>query len=422
MEKINILLILKWLPYPLSDGGRQAIYNGILAMKNIANIHITYYEVREDQSSICAREQFSKNCEGVYLHPFFRRKKRIPAISSYNILKALFSRIKYKFFTKDIDRIIDDLVVVNHYPTDFLDHINCLIAKYSIQVIQTEMMDVLPVILSLPDKPKKIFVHHELAYVRNNLAFKDLDLNLSQQIVCETAKVLEIGLINRYDAVITLSSTDAVKLRHAGVHIPIYTSFAIVSSISKEQMEFVYQPVLSFVGPDSHTPNLIGINWFLENCWELLLSKDSSYKLRIIGKWSTATQKGIMERYKSVEFLGFVDDLSQAIEKTTMIVPITVGSGIRMKIQEAALNGVPFVSTTVGAEGLPFQDGINCYIEDDPIKFVEKILALKNDVLRNKFIYAANDLIKSKYSLNALRENRIHIIEEVIGIVNERKE
>ena len=44
------------------------------------------------------------------------------------------------------------------------------------------------------------------------------------------------------------------------------------------------------------------------------------------------------------------------IANTIMIVPITIGSGIRMKILEAISNGVPVVSTSIGAQGLPLED------------------------------------------------------------------
>ena len=42
MQKKNILLIIHCLPYPLNSGGRQAIYNGIKAIKDDNSVFISY--------------------------------------------------------------------------------------------------------------------------------------------------------------------------------------------------------------------------------------------------------------------------------------------------------------------------------------------------------------------------------------------
>ena len=104
--------------------------------------------------------------------------------------------------------------------------------------------------------------------------------------------------------------------------------------------------------------------------------------------------------------MGFVDDLESAIQNTIMIVPITIGSGIRMKILEAANLGIPFVSTSVGAEGIPVLSGRHCLLADDPSDFVDAILQLKDHEKRAMFIQNAHQLIETNYSLEALRRNR----------------
>ena len=228
------------------------------------------------------------------------------------------------------------------------------------------------------------------------------------------SKICEIGLLNNCDAVVTLSKTDAQKLLNEGVHVPIYTSFAVVNecyNINSNNEDHV----LSFVGPSIHSPNDIGLKWFLENCWSDLSKINPSYQLKIIGQWSEDKQNEIRQKYKNVEFLGFVPNLAEALNNTIMIVPITVGSGIRMKILEAASLGIPFVSTTVGAEGLPFENGRDCFKADTPESFVKAIVDLKDKFLREKFAQNANTIVKENYSMGALRKNRLEIYEKVLG-------
>jgi glycosyltransferase involved in cell wall biosynthesis len=111
--------------------------------------------------------------------------------------------------------------------------------------------------------------------------------------------------------------------------------------------------------------------------------------------------------------MGFVDDLKSALHNTIMIVPITIGSGIRMKILEAASLGIPFVSTSVGAEGIPLQSNYHCMIADAPSDFTNAILQLKNNEKRTILIQNAHSLIHDNYSIEALRRNRLAIYSSI---------
>lgn len=96
-----------------------------------------------------------------------------------------------------------------------------------------------------------------------------------------------------------------------------------------------------------------------------------------------------------------------------MIVPILIGSGIRIKILEACSQGVPFVSTSVGAEGIPLVNGSHCFITDDVESFVNDIILLQEVELQKKFVSNSRKMIEDHYSLEALRKNRINIYESL---------
>ena len=85
-----------------------------------------------------------------------------------------------------------------------------------------------------------------------------------------------------------------------------------------------------------------------------------------------------------------------------------------MKILEAAANGVPFVSTQVGAEGLPFVSGKECFIADDPDTFVDGILRLQDSALANAFVQTARCRVQTQFSLAALKQNRCEILKSII--------
>ena len=286
--------------------------------------------------------------------------------------------------------------------------------KYHIDIAQVEMPWISSFILSLPDTVKKVYVHHELAFVKHSLELKDDPDNLYAKTCYKHTLASEISMLNQADHIITLSPIDKRKLEEQGVTPPITASFAVVNTDSQLTSCVSDERVLTFVGPDDNIPNKVGLRWFLDNCWNTLKEKEPIYTLKVIGKWSEDNKRAILKDYPEVKFLGFVDDLYETMKGTIMIVPITIGSGIRMKILEAASMGIPFVSTTVGAEGISVKDGHECFLTDDPNTFVEDILKLQDKALRLQFIQNANRIVRENYSMEALRKNRLEIYECII--------
>src|SRR5690606_29781818 len=116
-------------------------------------------------------------------------------------------------------------------------------------------------------------------------------------------------------------------------------------------------------------PNLDGIDWFLSNCWGEIQRLNPGVKLSVVGRWSEEKKKWF-DGYENVSFEGFVPDLETVMRGSVMIVPLRIGSGMRMKILEGVSYHVPVVSTSVGAEGLPMVNDINCKIADSASDFI----------------------------------------------------
>ena len=260
----------------------------------------------------------------------------------------------------------------------------------------------------LPDNVRKIFIQHEIKFVRDELLLQTMDnITPEQQEQYIQGKQEEIELHNRYDYVVTVSPIDAEKLQEAGVTTTIVPSLSVVNHVDNVEGKKPISKILSYVGPEVHYPNYDGVMWFLENCWPKLMKIDDEFSFQIIGLWSEETANELLTKYEGkVKCVGFVENLADALDGTTMIVPLNIGSGIRMKILEAAQLNVPVVTTPVGGEGLPLVDSENCFITDDADEFVTDIIKLQNKELRDKYVMNLRRIIASKYSLQALRDNR----------------
>ena len=412
MKKLNILLIEPFLPYPLCSGGHQAIYNGILALKELYNIHILCYIEEFDYKETDIDDFKNRiHISNVYTYIKKNEDSGIRLNPFQHVIASLFYRLvpQYK---KKYD-ISDIFLKTPSYPIEFLNKIHQIINDNHIDIVQIEMPWFISLVCSLPNHVKKVYVHHEIAFERNRLSVEQAGENLYRNSAVEVNKILEIGLLNKYDAIITLSEADKLKLIENGVVKPVFSSFSIVTHNEKLLSLKENCFTLSFVGPEMHNPNKQGIFWFLDNCWNQLLQRDSRYKLKIISKWKESTQKEIQEKYDNIEFLGFVNNLSSALENTIMIVPITIGSGIRMKILEATNIGIPFVTTSIGVEGLPFKDKESCFISDSPNDFIDSILKLQDKNLRYRFCTSARNIIEHSYSIEALIDNRKEIMAQI---------
>ncbi len=407
----NILVIPPFNPYPLISGGHQGIFNGIAILKDVANVFV-YVETTESKH---IRGE-DKALEQVL--PFVHVLSYIDPASRHTLkwyLKAFWNKMcsslpkKKEVVNSDINKSPQSLFrAINEIPEYKIQFILDAIRQYHIDIVQVEMMMNIKLVNYLPNNVRKIFIQHEIKFIRDELLLQTIDNvtnDMREQFL--RGKQEEIDLHNKYDFVVTLSPIDADKLKEAGVMTTIVPSLAVVNYVEQVEAKKPISKVLSYVGPEMHYPNYDGVMWFLKNGWPKLIELDDEYTFQIIGLWSEDTANELLAKYNGkVRCVGFVENLAEALDGTTMIVPLNIGSGIRMKILEAAQLNVPVVTTPVGGEGLPLTDGENCFVAENADEFVADIIKLQNKELREKFVTNIRKTIADKYSLPAMKKSR----------------
>jgi glycosyltransferase involved in cell wall biosynthesis len=77
---------------------------------------------------------------------------------------------------------------------------------------------------------------------------------------------------------------------------------------------------------------------------------------------------------------GFVPDPTDVIaESRVFVVPLLAGGGMRVKILDAWIWGLPIVSTTIGAEGILKNPGEDILIADEPKEFAAEVVRVLKD-------------------------------------------
>lgn len=406
---MKIVIVTSFLPYPINAGGVQAQFNLLNKLRSKHKIVMAYplnrdntLENQQALSQLWPDVQF-------YPYPFYKQLLSFRFLCSI-IKKAIFRSVlkgdKLKIF-RALDRY--------RAPSGYLykDFLKMIIDTETPDIIQAEFLPNLNLPSQVNSSTPIIFVHHEIGFQVLERGVKGIKLTDRQKRKLEDRRLEEIKSLNQFDSVITLTPTDRLILMDAGVTNPIYVSPAAVSTQVKEYSN--WKKRLVFIGGYQHLPNREGFEWFINQVVPLVeWKKWQNIEMLIIGKGWPKEYDGCFNGL-NVRGLGFVDDFSDIVSGSIVIVPILSGSGMRMKILDAAALGAPFVSTKVGAEGLLFTDEESCIIADTPRLFAEKLeMLMDNQVLQQRIAINAQNVFNNNYSIPALTAVREQVYLDVV--------
>lgn len=155
-----------------------------------------------------------------------------------------------------------------------------------------------------------------------------------------------------------------------------------------------------FCGSMDWMANIDGIEFFHDSVWPLIRAKEPAARMKVVGR---APPESLVKRILAVssdwEFTGFVDDIREhAAGAAAFVIPLRVGGGTRIKAFEAMAMGSPVVSTSIGVEGLPVEDGVHCLLADDKQEMADLILELLGDTDRRQEIArTAREFVESNF-------------------------
>lgn len=397
-ERKNILFITAIFPYPLTSGGAQAQFGIMNELRKEHNLIVMFNQDRVN--TLDKMKQLSELWPDVKFIPYPFRTQMLNLHFLFNMVKRGFQT----FFTPDSTRFQIDRAIrsVSIYQSKRLERfINRIIDEYSIDIVQTEFYPTIGLVSCLPDKVRKVFIQHEIHYIKNERLFQHMNLNRRERKRFRKSREFEIASLNAYDVVVTLTAKDKELLEESGVRSEIYVSPAAV--ITKDHPYLEYDGRLTFLGGSTHTPNSEGVTWLIDEVMPLLKTERKPM-LDLIGKgWDGVKKVDGLE----IHTHGYVENLPPVLRGSVMVVPILSGSGMRMKILEAAANSVPIITTTVGVEGLDFVNGESCLIADTPADFAAAIDTLVNDKdMRRRLGENAHDVYMAKYTAKSLAQVR----------------
>ena len=395
----KILFIIPYIPYPLDSGGNQAFFNMVEYLRHKMAVSVLLYpETGRRMQDVESLKKIWDNVD-FFIYTPKTKTVRLPKIKHpfyYKWLQKIHASVTRKMnrqqiWTDETGEVVDlvrgksTLFSSCFQPLDqgYVEYVS-QVAHSGFDIIQVEFYELLSLGFLLPENVQTIFVHHELRYIRNE---KEITLFREQ------------------------TAGDRMLFH-------IYTSPAVVQVGDRLEQPFV--PVqsgrLTFVGSEDHFPNLDAVAWFCHEVIPHLRKRHFSFTLQVIGKWRGECINRLQSEYPELKLVGYVEDLGSFLKGSVAVVPIRIGSGMRMKILDAVLSKVPFVTTAKGVEGIDFKDGEDCLIVDDPAGFAEAVIALSsNPQLQRQLVTHAEDSLRQVYNPGQMQERRLAVYEQILG-------
>lgn len=357
---MKILFLTQVLPYPLDAGPKVRAY---YTLRQLAQRHeVTLVSFVRAADTLAAQQHLQALCQRLVTVPMPRTWWR-EAAAMVNSLR----------------RGIPLLITRDQVPA-MHGTVTSLIEQGCFEAIHADQLWMAPYALAARAqsaargcKPLTVLDQHNAVYlVPQRMAVAERS-PIRRALLRREARLMaryEAVTCQAFDRVVTVTEADRDALMDlpAGPRLaaPIVIPICVDPSAAHPKPPPVDGRVL-FLGGMHWPPNADGVKWFVQSVWPAVRARVPAAEFWAIGKKPPA---GIASAAEGRHAPGYAPELDEHWARAqTFVVPLLSGGGMRVKILDAWLRGLPVVATTVGAEGLATVPGENILIADTPADF-----------------------------------------------------
>ncbi|MDR2410124.1 MAG: glycosyltransferase family 4 protein [Bacteroidales bacterium] len=312
----------------------------------------------------------------------------------HKIFRDYFSVFKINFLSKTLNTILNN------------KHYDLIMIRYFMQAIELNLKFDKRVILDLDDSPVQIFKSLKENFSRSLLKYYIKQVYFSLVILFINGYVnARIKNIRH----VLLPDKKQAKLFPNGIYLPNIPN----PSLSSHSCNVKTNNIM-FVGKLQYRPNIEGVYHFLDCIWPKVLKNIPNAFFNIVGSQARECDKKAWQTYDNVNFIGFVDDLSNEYNNNSVaVIPVYMGAGTNIKVIEAMYMNKAMVLSSYACRGFEhlLKDGYNSMIASTDEEFSAKLIfLLKNRELNAEISKNAKESLNNEYSF----ENFCNIINRVI--------
>jgi glycosyltransferase involved in cell wall biosynthesis len=430
---VKLLIITHRIPYPLTEGGKISQFALIDYLRNKCSITILIFaETASDYDAISYLMKIWDNVafEVISLkNPVVSIKKTLPQ-NIFHFITNNINHVKYrvnKLIFKNTSAILTKDYFVKdkiNYLVSFttpreqliVDQVSDAIVRIDPEMVQIDFIEVLDLALCVPDRIPKVFVHHEIRYLRiaSEINAAGSKLKKCGKYLVQFCEMVELNLLKKVDNIVAFTEEDKALLQQKLPGLNVNSSPFPV--LDKDIVAIIDENLivnkLVFVGLENHSPNRDAVEWYMDSMSKMVYEK-YGLVLHVIGLWSEKFKNKYINE-PAIHFASFVEDLGKYCTNSIMLVPVRIGGGIRTKILYAMASGVPVISTTVGNAGIVDNDK-NCIIANTSTEFVDAIGKLIEDsALRKMLVLNAQAIVRTHYSQREAGEKRFSFYKSML--------
>lgn len=410
---MRILIASPYLPWPINAGGNAAVFSTLKCLQ--ADHQFTLVCPIYDDADKASANELQSQLPSVRLRPVYCGTTLMRRIANrvYQQGRRIVRLLETRSRSKPVEPNLPTYPF-GPLPEGLILALQDELSK-GVDLCQAEFVEMLSLGAWFPKHIPKLFIHHQLHFVYSQRFLEANGTNSYLDYLDSGWRVHEIAHLRRFDGVVTFSEHDRSmllpwlapeKVFSSPFPIPADTGFA-ADVPERFDGRFI------FLASEVHPPNRDALDWLIKKIWPKILRAQPSARLNIIGKWS----KSFKAKYtvSGVSFVGFIPDLSASMRGGIMLVPLRIGSGIRVKIMTAMAQGVPVVSTSIGSEGLPVTHGEELLVCDDESEFVAAAVRIAQD--HQSWVRLARAGMASmakSYSPDGVRQRRNHIYATLV--------
>lgn len=361
---MKILWLKTELLHPVDKGGRIRTYQ---MLRELRKVHeIAYLALDDGTAGPAEVEGASEYCHELVRIPHRRTRKLTPAffrelaLNVFSPLPYFLARYRSEPMRAEIER------------RDRAGSFDVLVCDFLVPAVN------MPARL---ERPCVLFQHNVEAEIWRRHAEVASDPLRRAYFGRQWRRTLayEAEACRRFDRVVAVSRQDAATFaRDYGIEdaAVVETGVDIDYFRPAGRRERRADHVV-FTGSMDWLPNVDGMEWFVAEIWPRIRAARPDATLAIVGRDPNPAVRQLGERHPEITVTGTVPDVRPWVEEASVyVVPLRIGGGTRLKIYEAMALERPVVSTAVGMEGLPVDDGEEIVVADEPDAFAARVVEL----------------------------------------------
>ncbi|MBF0265007.1 MAG: glycosyltransferase [Gammaproteobacteria bacterium] len=235
--------------------------------------------------------------------------------------------------------------------------------------------------------------------------------------------IREIASILRCDLSLIISSFEyqlLIKKFNIDSKLLVYCPFMLTSDDNKSNNNFEQRQNFIQIGNFIHAPNWDALLWTKKHIWPLIRRQLKSAECHIYGAYSTNKVEQLHDEKNGFFIKGRAYNLNELMKRYRInLAPLRFGAGIKGKIADGYINGLPNITTPIGAEGMCDKHHWGGIIADTTESFANAAIDLYQD--KDHWLQAQQNGFKCIESIHNEKKIQKVFIEKVTTIFDNLK-